>query len=107
MQSSISDLSRKYAEQKASLLADADAIAARHRLMKATVGMDGGYLFENVKRDTYGLYGRYSLLRWFVLESVNVNAASVTRDIGRVRSNIMDSRAVAALDAVISQIESR
>ncbi len=107
MQASINDLSQKYAEKKASLLKDADEIATRHRLMSTTVYMDGEYRFENVKRGSYGLYGRYSLVRWFVLESVNVNATSITRDIGRVRSAIVDSRAATGLDAAVSQIESR
>lgn len=107
MQASVNDLSQKYATKKASLLKDADEIATRHRLMSTTVRMDGEYRFEKVKRGNYGLYGRYSLMRWFVLEPVNVNTASVTRDIGRLRSAIVDSRAVTVLDATVNQIESR
>lgn len=107
MQSSINNLSQKYAEEKAALLTDADAIAKRHRLASTTVRMDGEYRFDNVKRDSYGLYGRYSLMRWFVLESVSVNNAVVTRDMGRLRGAIVNSKAVTLLEATVNQIESR
>lgn len=105
MQPSVSELSRKYATEKAALLKDADAIASRYRVTSATVRMDGEYRFEKIRRGSYALYGRYSLLRWYVLESVNVNNVVVNKDIGRLRSAISDSRAVTALDAVISEIE--
>ena len=105
MQSAIDELRRQRAEQKDFLLADADAIAKRRLLRTTIVRMDGHFFFNDVPVGTYDLYGRYDLMKWFVLTPVTVRPGVVRQDISRPAGIILESKAVVSIDALVTQIK--
>ena len=105
MQRSVSELMRQRADQKSLLLEDADAKAEQHRISSSLVRMDGQYAIENVPESEFGLYGRYVLMRWYVLSPVIVSAGGVQRNIPRLPGLITESKAITSLDAQVNRIE--
>jgi len=104
MAPSVENLRRQRSDQKRALLAAADATAAQVRIRSAPVGMDGRYVFDKVRSGDYGLYSRYRLLEWFVLTPVCISPGIVVKDIPRLPGAILDSKAIASLDALCAEI---
>jgi hypothetical protein len=105
MQPSVSKLMRQRSDQKDLLLANADAIAEKNRVISSSVFMDGDYQLPPVATGGYGLYGRYVLMRWYALTSVTVREGYTSHDIPRLHGLVTESRAVTTLDAMVNRIE--
>lgn len=104
LEPSVGNLRLQRSDQKRTLLAGADEVAARVRVAQTSVGMDGRYFFDNVARGEYGLYSRYRLLEWFVIAPVRVTPGVVVKDIPRLPGAVVDSKVTAALDALCAEI---
>lgn len=105
MQPSVNHLMKRRMDVKQSLMTEADALVERYRLASKPVRMDGAYSFGTVPSGDYGIYGRYVLLKWYVMNPAVVSRGTVRIDIPRLPGLITESRAVTSLDLAVNRIE--